>query len=87
MGADELEVIGGSQVRQTYNLQQGIPGETAKKIVKTVKDAKLKKVQASIQQDQVRVVSPSRDSLQEAMAMLKAEDFGIELSFGNFRSA
>jgi len=57
----------------------------AKKIVKFIKDQKLKKVQGSIQKEQVRVTSPSRDELQQVMALLRAEDFGIALNFGNYR--
>ena len=74
-----------STVRQEITLQQGIPSETAKDIVKFLKDAKLKKVQASIQGDQLRVTSPSRDDLQDAMRMLRAHDFGVALQFGNYR--
>ena len=66
-------------------MQQGIPSETAKDIVKYLKDAKMKKVQASIQGDQVRVTSPSRDDLQEAMRQLREQDFGVALQFGNYR--
>lgn len=83
----KLESAGGSRVRQAVDLQQGIPTETAKAIVKRLKTANLKKVQASIQADQVRVSSPSRDALQEAIAVLEAEDFGMQLKFGNFRNA
>ena len=72
--------------RQEITLQQGIPIETAREIVKFVKDNKLKKVQVSIQADQVRVTSPSRDELQGVMALLRQHDFGVELNFGNFRS-
>ena len=75
-----------STVRQTITLQQGIPTEKAKDIVKFLKDAKLKKVQASIQGDQLRVTSPSRDDLQEAMRVLREQDFGVALQFGNYRS-
>ena len=82
----ELQKSSVSNVRQEIPITQSIPTDTAKKIVKFLKDQKLKKVQSSIQKDQVRVTSPSRDSLQEVMAILKQEDFGIELSFGNFRS-
>jgi uncharacterized protein YajQ (UPF0234 family) len=66
-------------------IQQGIPIETAKEIVKFIKDAKLKKVQASIQADQVRVSSPSKDELQSAMQVLREHDFGVALQFGNYR--
>ena len=72
--------------RQEIALQQGIPIETAREIVKFVKEHKLKKIQVSIQADQVRVSSPSRDELQGVMALLRQHDFGIELNFGNFRS-
>jgi hypothetical protein len=74
-----------STVRQEIALQQGIPTEKAKDIVKFLKDAKLKKVQASIQGDQLRVTSPSRDDLQEAMRLLRDHDFGVALQFGNYR--
>lgn len=72
-------------VRQTITLQQGIASEKAKEIVKFVKDAKLKKVQVSIQGDQLRVTSPSRDELQDAMRRLREQDFGVALQFGNYR--
>ena len=72
-------------VRQEITLQQGIPTEKAKDIVKFLKDAKLKKVQASIQGDQLRVQSPSKDDLQEAMRLLRDGDFGVALQFGNYR--
>jgi len=74
-----------STVRQEISLQQGIPVEKAKDIVKFLKDAKLKKVQASIQGDQLRVTSPSKDDLQEAMRQLRDQDFGVALQFGNYR--
>ena len=76
----------GGTVRQEIALQQGIPTETAREIVKFVKDRKLKKVQVAIQADQVRVSSPSRDELQGVMKLLREHDFGMELKFGNFRS-
>jgi len=71
------------RARQEIALQQGIPSETAKRISKDVRDLGLKKVQVQIQGDQLRVQSPSRDALQEVMAFLKGEDYGIELQFGN----
>src|SRR5690242_6152236 len=74
-----------STVRQEISLQQGITSEKAKDIVKFLKDAKLKKVQASIQGDQVRVTSPSKDELQEVMRLLREQDFGVALQFGNYR--
>jgi uncharacterized protein YajQ (UPF0234 family) len=64
----------------------GIPSDTAREIVKVLKDAKMKKVQAAIQGDQLRVSSASRDELQEAIQLLKNHDFGIALQFGNYRS-
>ena len=83
----DVQAAAGSTVRQEIVLQQGIPTETAKAIVKFLKERKLKKVQASIQGDQVRISSPSRDELQAVIALLKQEDYGIELKFGNFRSS
>jgi uncharacterized protein YajQ (UPF0234 family) len=64
---------------------QGIDSDTARKIVKFIKDHKYKKVQASIQGETVRVSSPSRDGLQTVMKDLKGEDWGMELNFGNYR--
>jgi cyclic-di-GMP-binding protein len=74
-----------STMRQEISLQQGIPSEKAKDIVKYLKDSKLKKVQASIQGDQLRVQSGSKDDLQEAMRLLREQDFGVALQFGNYR--
>jgi len=76
----------GSTVRQDITLQQGIPSEKAKDIVKFLKDKKLKKVQATIQADQLRITSPSRDELQDVMRMLREADFGVALQFGNYRN-
>ena len=67
--------------RRVVTLQQGIPTEAAKEIIKFIKDNKLKKVQAAIQADQVRVSSPSKDDLQEAMRVLREHDFGVALQF------
>lgn len=82
----DIEHGAGSSVRRTVTLTQGIPQDAAKKIVKAVKDGGFKKVQTSIQGEELRVSSPSRDELQAVMAMLRAGDFGIELKFGNYRS-
>jgi uncharacterized protein YajQ (UPF0234 family) len=82
----DIEPASAGSVRQVITLQVGIPTEAAREIVKAIKDAKLKKVQASIQGDQVRIQSPSRDELQQAIALLKEKDFGIALQFGNYRS-
>jgi len=76
----------GSSVMEEISLQQGIPGETAREIVKFIKELKLKKVQSEIQGDQLRISSPSRDDLQGVIQKLREKDFGIELNFGNFRS-
>jgi uncharacterized protein YajQ (UPF0234 family) len=83
--AGESEAASGGAVRRVYTIQQGIPIEAAREIVKYIKDQKLKKVQASIQGDQVRVTSPSKDDLQDAMRVLREHDFGVALSFGNYR--
>ena len=81
----EIERGSNDTVRRVVTLQQGIPGDAAKAIVKFLKDRKLKKVQAAIQADQVRLSSPSKDELQTVMQLLRAEDFGIALQFGNRR--
>jgi cyclic-di-GMP-binding protein len=86
MKLGDIETATGSSVKRKIDLQQGVPGEAAKEIVKFLKDQKLKKVQASIQGDQVRVTSASKDDLQDAIRVLKGHDFGIELQFGNYRS-
>jgi len=80
-----VEPAAGSTVRQKISLQQGIPIEKAREIVKLIKDAK-KKVQASIQGDLVRVSGKDRDSLQAIIAMLRANDFGIDMQFTNYRT-
>jgi uncharacterized protein YajQ (UPF0234 family) len=80
-----IERAANDTVRRTVTLQQGIPTEAARQIVKFLKDRKLKKVQAAIQADQVRVSSPSKDDLQEAIRLLREQDFGVALQFGNYR--
>ena len=80
-----IEPAAGSTVRQKISLQQGIPTEKAKEIVKLIKDSK-KKVQASIQGDTVRVSGKDRDTLQEVIALVKSKDFGIDMQFTNYRS-
>lgn len=82
----EAESASGSKIRQVINLQQGIPTDKGKEIVKEIKTGGFKKVQAQIQDDQVRVQSPSIDELQEVIRHLKTKDFGLELQFSNFRS-
>lgn len=81
----EAQAAAGGTVRQTVKLVQGIESDTAKKIVKFIRDQKLKGVQSQIQGDAVRVSGPNRDDLQAAMQALRGEDWGIELSFGNYR--
>ena len=81
----KIDQAGGDTVRREVKLKQSLDGETAKKVAAAIKDAKLKKVQAAIQGEQVRVSSPSRDELQAAIAVLRAGDFGVELKFGNYR--
>jgi len=83
--APPSEPAAGGTVRRVIPIQQGIPIEAAREIVKFIKDKKLKKVQAAIQADQVRVSSPSKDELQEAMRALRDHDFGVALQFGNYR--
>jgi cyclic-di-GMP-binding protein len=81
---DSAPAAGGT-VRRVIPIQQGIPIEAARDIVKFIKEKKLKRVQAAIQADQVRVTSPSRDELQEAIRALREHDFGVALQFGNYR--
>jgi len=81
----DSEPAAGAKLRRVIEIQQGIPIDAAREIVKFIKDQKLKRVQASIQGDQVRVTSPSKDELQGAMQVLRGHDFGVSLSFGNYR--
>ena len=76
----------GESVRRVVTLKQAIDKDAAKAIVKAVKEQGFKKVQTSIQGDEIRVSSPSRDELQGVISFLRTQDFGIELKFGNFRS-
>ena len=80
-----IEPAAGGTAKQRITMQQGIPIEKAREIVKTVKDSK-KKVQASIQGDLVRVSGKDRDALQEIIALLRSRDFGIDMQFTNYRS-
>jgi len=80
-----LEPAAGSTVRQRISMQQGIPVEKAREIVKLIKNSK-KKVQASIQGDVVRVSGKDRDTLQEIIALLRGTNFGIDMRFENYRS-
>jgi cyclic-di-GMP-binding protein len=81
----KIEPAAGQSVRQKISLQQGIPIEKAKEIVRLVKESK-KKVQASIQGDVVRIAGKDRDDLQAIIATLRAKDLGVELQFTNYRT-
>ncbi len=81
-----VDQASGGTVRQEVKMAQGLSNDTARAIVKYLKDQKLKKVQSQIQGDAVRVSSPSRDELQNVIALLKAQTYDVELQFGNYRS-
>jgi uncharacterized protein YajQ (UPF0234 family) len=81
----EVKPAGNDTVRREIMLKTALDSDTAKKVSAAIKDAKMKKVQASIQGEQVRVTSPSKDELQSAMNLLRGQDFGVELKFGNYR--
>lgn len=81
----KVEAAAGGTVRQLVKVQQGIPTDKAKEVVKFIKDGKYK-VQASIQGETVRVSGKDRDTLQEVIAALKGKDFGIDMQFDNYRS-
>jgi uncharacterized protein YajQ (UPF0234 family) len=81
----EITPASGSTVKQEINLQQGIATEKAREIVKKIKDSKLK-VQVTIQGDYLRVAGKDRDTLQSAIALLRASDFGIDMQFTNYRT-
>ncbi|HUE81181.1 MAG TPA: YajQ family cyclic di-GMP-binding protein [Pyrinomonadaceae bacterium] len=81
----KIEPAAGGTVKQQVQIQQGIPQEKAKEIVKFIKDSKTK-VQAAIQGDVVRITGRDRDTLQGVIANLKAKDFGIHMQFTNYRS-
>ena len=81
----DVEDAAGGAKRQRISLQQGIPIEKAREIVRLVKDSKVK-VQASIHEDKVRVSGKNRDDLQKVIALVREKDFGIAVSFDNYRS-
>jgi uncharacterized protein YajQ (UPF0234 family) len=81
----ETKPAGGDTVRKEIKLKTALDSDTAKKVAAAIKDAKLKKVQASIQGDQVRVVGRSKDDLQKAIALLREQDYGLPLQFTNYR--
>ena len=82
----KIDPAASATVRQEIEIQDGLTADMARDIVRVLKEAKLKKVQSSIQGDTVRVSSPSKDDLQGVMALLRQNDFGVELKFRNFRS-
>jgi cyclic-di-GMP-binding protein len=82
---EPIERAANDTVRRTVKLQQGIPADAAREIVKFLKDRKMKRVQAAIQADQVRISSASKDELQEVIRLLREQDFGVALQFGNYR--
>jgi uncharacterized protein YajQ (UPF0234 family) len=82
---ETVESAANGTVRQAIALQQGIPSEISREIVKFIKNRKIKKVQVAIQSDQLRVSSSSRNDLQEVIQLLREQDFGIALQFGNYR--
>ena len=81
----DIEAAAGSTVRRVITLQQGISSDAAREIVKFLKDQKLKKVQTTIQGDQLRISSASKDELQDVIRLLRGHDFGVALQFGNYR--
>jgi cyclic-di-GMP-binding protein len=81
---EKIESALGDTAKQTVKIQQGIPSDKAKEIVKAIKDQKLK-VNTSIQGEQLRVTSRSKDDLQGVITFLKGRDFGLELQFDNYR--
>ena len=85
MDEGTVEVGSLGRARQTIGLKQGIDQETGKKISKDIKSEGFKKVQVQITGDELRVTAPSRDTLQEVIAFVKAKDYGVELMFGNYR--
>lgn len=80
----KIELASGSNVRQTIKIQQGIPQDKGKEIVKFIKGLGIK-VQSQIMENQVRVTGKKKDDLQSVMASLKGKDFGIDMSFTNYR--
>lgn len=83
LGKVEIGSLG--RARQVVGLKQGIDPDTAKRISKDIKAQGFKKVQTQIQGEEIRVIAPSRDTLQEVIAFLRSQDYGMELRFGNYR--
>src|SRR5262245_34055065 len=86
MKPGDVQPAASASVRQVVAIQDGLTSDRAREVGKVIKDAKMKKVQAAIQGDTVRISSPSKDELQSAIALLKQQDLGVELKFSNFRS-
>ena len=86
MKSGEIQPAGGATVRQEIAIQDGLTADMAREVARAIKDAKMKKVQAAIQGDTVRVSAPDKDALQGAIALLKQQDLGVELKFGNYRT-
>ncbi|MBI5709759.1 MAG: YajQ family cyclic di-GMP-binding protein [Candidatus Eisenbacteria bacterium] len=82
----EIEPAAGASVRQTIEIQDGLTSDMAREVVRVIKDAKLRRVQAAIQGDTVRISAPDKDALQAVIALLKQQDLGVELKFGNYRT-
>ena len=82
----KVDPAAASSVRQEIEIQDGLTADMAREVARVIKDAKMKKVQAAIQGDTVRISSPDKDALQSAIALLKQQDFGVELKFGNYRT-
>ena len=82
----EMEPAAGGSARQVIAIQDGLTADMARDVARVIKDAKLRKVQAAIQGDTVRVSSSSKDELQGVMALLKQQEFEVELKFGNYRT-
>jgi len=85
LDAGEPEQSGMNKMIMKVKIQDGIPQEKSKDIVKYIKELKLKKIQASIQKDVVRVSGPKKDDLQEVIVKLREKDFGIDMQFDNYR--
>ncbi len=85
LDVSEIKPAGGDTLKREVKLKQALDSETAKKVAAAIKEQKFKKVQASIQGEQVRVTAPSRDELQAVIQFLRAGDYGVELQFGNYR--
>jgi uncharacterized protein YajQ (UPF0234 family) len=82
----KIEPAASSTVRQAIEIKDGLTSDQAREIVRVLKDAKMKRLQSAIQGDTVRISAPDKDTLQQAIALLKQQDFEVELKFGNFRT-